>query len=584
VSLGSLEQPTLVAETRVERRLATILAADVVGYSRLMGQDEAGTFARLKERRKAVLDPVVAHHKGRVFKVTGDGVLVEFGSAVNAVQCAFELQKAMTAANADLSSDRQIVLRIGVNLGDVMVEGGDLYGDGVNVAARLEGIAEPGAILISGTTFDYVKNKTSLSFEDLGIQSLKNIAEPLRIYRIGTPSRVPDGERDIAADKPSVAVLPLTNLSSDPEQQYFSDGITDDIITELSRFHSLLVIARNSSFQFRAATDVKSIGKQLGVKFVVEGSVRRSGGRIRITAQLIETETGNHLWAEHYDRDNQDVFALQDEVVQSIAATIEGRMAASGALRSRRKPTSDLAAYDYFLQGRECIERRGDIDAADRLLRLAIRLDPSFAQAHAWLSRVCIHKFHFDLDSKTLHEAITLSHQAVSLDESDAWCHAALGYACTIAGQHDLAGLHLQRAIGLNALDVRITSKHANWMTFQGRGDEAVRSLEGGLQRDPFPPAWFWDFLGIALFQTRRYEEAIQALNRLTPMYHWDHYYLTASFAHLGLTERSRACAAELLRSRPSFALEQVELTEHFKDSGDLEHLLDGLRIAGLAE
>ena len=259
-------------------------------------------------------------------------------------------------------------------------------------------------------------------------------------------------------------------------------------------------------------------------------------------------------------------------------------MAASGALRSRRKPTSDLAAYDYFLQGREHIERRGDLDAAHQRLRHAIELDPSFAQAHAWLSRVYIQRFHFDLDAKTLREALALANKAVVVDESDAWSHAALGYACTIAGQHDLAGLHLQRAIALNALDVRVSSKHANLMSFLGRGNEAVRILENDLRRDPFPPAWFWNFLGIALFQARRYEEAIQALSRLTPAYHWDLYYLAASYAHLGLTEQARACGAELLRARPSFALEQVKLTERFKDPANLERLLDGLRQSGLPD
>src|SRR5262245_31284370 len=573
-----------MADASVQRRLAAILAADVVGYSRLMGQDEAGTLAILKARRKNILEPLVARHRGRIFKVTGDGVLVEFGSAVNAVECATELQREMVSAGVGLPEDRQIVLRIGVNLGDVLIEGGDIYGDGVNVAARLEGLAEPGTVIISGTAFDYVRNKTNLAFEDLGAQTLKNIAEPVRVYRIASLPRIPAGEKGIATDKPSVAVLPLTNLCSDPEQQYFSDGITDDIITELSRFHSLLVIARNSSFQFRKAIDVKSIGRQLGVKYVVEGSVRRAGDRIRITAQLIEAESGNHLWAEHYDRGNQDIFALQDEVVHSIAATIEGRVAASGALRSRRKPTRDLAAYDYFLQARDYIERRGDLDTANRLLRRAIELDADFAQAHAWLSRVDIHRFHFDLDEKTLHEALTQAHQSVSLDEWDAWCHAVLGYACTIAGQHDLAGVHLQRAVALNALDVRITSKRAMWMTFLGRGNEAAQSLEGDLRRDPYPPAWFWNFLGIALFQARRYEEAIQAFNRLTRTFHWDQYYLTASYAHLGLTERAHICAAELLRTRPGFMLEQVKLTEPFKNPADLDHLLDGLRQAGLSD
>jgi adenylate cyclase len=262
-------------------------------------------------------------------------------------------------------------------------------------------------------------------------------------------------------------VLPFVNMSADPEQQYFGDGITEDIITELSRFHSLLVIARNSSFQYRAATDVKQIAQNLRVQYVVEGSVRRSGGRARITAQLIEGETGNHLWAEHYDRTIEDLFIVQDEVARAIAATIEGRMAASGARRSRRKPTNDLAAYDYFLQGRESVEQRGDTDAAARLLRRAIELDPKYAQAYAWLSRLHIHLYHSDLRLQTLSEAHTLAEQALSLDEADAWCHAALGFAYLIAGKHELAGLHLNRAVALNPVDVRITSQRALWCLIQ---------------------------------------------------------------------------------------------------------------------
>jgi TolB-like protein/Flp pilus assembly protein TadD len=566
------------------RRLAAILAADVVGYSRLMEQDEAGTLAALKERRKEILQPLVVEHQGRIVKVMGDGVLVEFASAVNAVACAVELQKRMAAANDGLAEDRRIVLRIGINLGDVMVEGGDLYGDGVNIAARLEGLAEPGDIVVSGTAYDHVKNKINSGFDDLGSRSLKNIAEPVRAYRVSGTPRVSVATVKTTTDKPAIAVLPFTNMSGNPEQQYFSDGITEDIITELSRFRSLLVIARNSSFQFRAAADVKQVARELGVQYVVEGSVRRSGGRIRITAQLVEAETGNHSWAEHYDRDLQDIFAVQDEVAQAIAATIEGRMAASGAQRSRRKPTSDMAAYDYFLQGREYVERRDDPAEAAALLRRAIELDPGFAQAHAWLSRHEAFLFHLSLNSENLSKALTLAQKALSLDEADAWSHSVMAFAYLFKGQHELAGIHLDRAVALNPMDVRITSTRALWLDFTGRGNEAVQSLDADLRRDPFPPAWFWNFRGIALFQARRYEEAIQALNRLTRVYPWDRYYLAASYAHLGLLKRARACGAEILQARPGFTLGQVGLTEAFDDPAELEHLLDGLRKAGLSE
>jgi len=292
-----------MAEERVRRRLAAILAADVVGYSRMMERDEAGTLAALKQRRKATLEPLVARHQGRVFKVTGDGVLVQFDSAVNAVECAIELQQEMATANQSLPDDRHIILRIGVNLGDVIVEGSDLYGEGVNVAARLESIVEPGGILVSGTAHDYIRNKIKVRFDDLGPQTLKNITEPVRAYRVSDTPVVAAAAISHAADKPSIAVLPFANMSGDSAQDYFSDGITEDIITELSCNHGLLVIARNSSFQYRAAAvDVKRIGRELGAQYVVEGSVRRGGEHVRITAQLIDAATGGHVWAHRYDR------------------------------------------------------------------------------------------------------------------------------------------------------------------------------------------------------------------------------------------------------------------------------------------
>ncbi len=573
-----------MAEGRVQRRLAAILAADVVGYSRLMEQDEAGTLAMLKARRKEVLEPVVATHQGRIFKFTGDGVLAEFSSAVNAVDCAIDLQRGMAAANRDQPEECHIVLRIGVNLGDVMVEGRDLYGDGVNISARLEQLAEPGGILVSGTTYDHARNKVRVWFEDLGTQAVKNISEPVRVYRVADTSLEPAETSNKASDKPSIAVLPFVNMSGDAEQQYFSDGITEDIITELSRFRSLFVIARNSSFQYRDAADVKQVARALGVQYVVEGSIRRLGGRIRITAQLIDSATGNHLWADRYDRDMQDLFAVQDEVTQAIAATIEGRMAASGAKHSRRKPTDDLAAYDYFLQGRETIEKRGNPDVSAQLLRHAIELDPGFAQAHAWLCRVYLHWYHRNLRTELLDEALNVAREAVSLDEADAWCHAIVGYVYLFQHQHDLAGLHIERAAKLNPVDCRIASIRAMWLAFTGRGDEAAQCLDLAMQRDPFPPAWIWDYLAISLFQARRYDQVAHALNQLPRLERWNYYYLVASYAHLGQMERARKYSAEMEQQYPDFSFENVELTEAYKEPADLERLLDGLRKAGLPE
>jgi len=574
-----------MAEGRVKRRLAAVLAADVVGYSRLMEQDEAGTLATLKARRRAVVEPLVARHDGRIFKVTGDGLFAEFSSPVAAVDCAIEIQRDMVAANRDQAQGCPIVLRIGVNLGDVMVEGGDLYGDGVNIAARLEGLAEPGGILVSGTTYDHARNKVRCWFEDIGLQTVKNMAEPVRVYRVADSSVERAKAAAKASDKPSIAVLPFVNMSGDPEQQYFSDGITEDIITELSRFRSLFVIARNSSFHYKGQSPkVQDVGRDLGVRYVVEGSVRKAGNRVRVIAQLVDAVSGNHLWAERYDRDMGDLFAVQDEVTQAIASTIEGRMAASGAQHSRRKPTDDLVAYDYFLQAREKIDQRDDKDATEQLLRRAIELDPEFAQAHAWLARFYIYLWHTNLRSETLQEALDLAQMAVSLDQADAWCHAVVGMAYLFGSQHDLAGLHLDKAISLNPTDSRITSMRGLWLTFMGRSDEAVQSLDLAMRRDPFTPAYYWAFYSVAQFQARRYQESIQAINHLSKLERWDFFYLAASYAHLDQMEAARAWVAALQQRFPDITLRQVRLTEPYKDPADVEHLLEGLRKAGVPE
>jgi TolB-like protein len=573
-----------MAQHTVQRRLAAILAADVVGYSRLMEQDEAGTLAALKERRKAILDPLMAVHRGRMVKVMGDGVLMEFASAVNAVACAVELQKRMAAANDGLPEERRILLRVGINLGDVMVEGGDLYGDGVNVAARLEGIAEPGGVLVSGTTFDHVRNKIDAGFDDIGVKSLKNIAEPVRAYRVVGMSKMPAAAPQPVQANPSIAVLPFINMSGDLEQQYFSDGITEDIITELSHFRELLVIARNSSFRYRdKANDLGRIGRELGVQYIVEGSIRASLRRVRITAGVVDVATGNQLWTQRYDRDMRDIFAVQDEVAQSIAATVEGRVAASGARRSRRKPTHDLVAYDYFLQGRERLERY-DTVAAGALFRRATELDPEFARAHALLSQATIMIGNTDQRPEMLHEGLALARTAVSLDESDPLSHMALGFAYTIARQFDLAGLHTDRAIKLNPANLRIASERAVWLTFVGRPEDALNLLDANLKRDPFPPQSFWASRGFALFACRRYEESIQAFGRVARPNLWHCFYLASAHAHLGLTDQARSYVRELLRMQPAFTLGQVGSIETFQDPAGLDHLLEGLRKAGLPE
>src|SRR5262245_12704751 len=326
-----------MAEERVRRRLTAILAADVVGYSRLMEVDEAGTLAALKSRRKGVLEPLVARHQGRVFKVTGDGVLVEFGSAVDAVQCAMDLQGGMAAANRDQPEDRRVVLRIGINLGDVVVDGSDLYGDGVNIAARLEGLAEPGGIVVSATAHDHVGTKVKAGFEDLGTRTLKNIAQPVRVYRVTGTSAAPAAAPQPMAGKPSIAVLAFTNMSGDPEQEYFVDGLSEDLITDLSKVEGLFVISRHSSFAYKGkSVDVRTIARDLGVRFVVEGSVRRAAARVRINVQLIDANDGTHVWADRFDRELADIFVLQDEVVGRIVGALSGVLPSARPIARQR--------------------------------------------------------------------------------------------------------------------------------------------------------------------------------------------------------------------------------------------------------
>jgi TolB-like protein/class 3 adenylate cyclase len=570
----------------MERRLAAILVADVVGYSRLIAADEAGTLAALKTRRVEHLQPLLERHKGRLVKLMGDGVLLEFASAVSAVQCAVALQASMTEANKALPEDVQIIFRIGVNLGEVVVEGDDIFGDGINVAARLEAICEPGGVCLSDSVHRQIRGKINLIFEDLGEQNLKNIVEPTRAYRIvsATLASTSAPVHHPASTKPSIAVLPLTNLSGDPEQEYFSDGITEDIITELSRFRSLFVIARNSSFQYRGkAVDVRRVARELGVRFVVEGSIRRSGKRIRITAQLVNAATGHQVWADRYDRHLQDIFAVQEELAQAIAATLEGRIAASGAELAGRNPTQHWGAYDYFLRGRECVNRY-DGAAAEPLFRHAIELDPNYAQAHAWQSLVYIFRYFADGQQATLDVARQFADKALLLDPADACSHRTVGAVSMIMKRLDQAGIHFDRAVSLNPTDTFTVCLRGLWLAHMGRAEEALQSVDAGLRRDPFPPPFYWEFRGVALFEARRHREAIDAFNEMAQQPWWCRCYLAACYAHLGMPEEARSNIAEVLRQKPDFSISDIERTEPFQNPADLKHLTDILRKVGLPE
>ena len=484
-----------MSEEGVERKLAAILAADVAGYSRLMAEDEAGTLSRLKSLRKELVQPKISGGRGRIVKLMGDGLLAEFPSVVEAVRCAVDIQQDMAGHEAGLPDECRLKLRIGVNLGDIIVEGSDIYGDGVNVAARLEGLAVPGGICISGKVYEEVRNKLPTAFEDLGEREVKNIPEPIRVYRWTDASadRMPGTVGALPLpDKPSIVVLPFDDISGDAEDPYFADGVTEDIITELSRFSSLFVIARNSAFTYKGrAVKAQEIRRDLGVRYIVEGSVRRSGGRVRVTVQLIDSETGSHVWADRYDRESGDIFDLQDELTQAIVATLPGRLLAAEEKRVRRKPPQQMAAYDYVLAGRIHHHRVTGEDNAEalRMLETAIQLDPGFAEAYAW--KACTLgqaiQFGFCADfAETEKEAFAAIDKALSLDENDVECHRLLCEVRMESRRFDQAETHSELPLAMNPNDPRIVAQRGELLTWLGRPDEGVEWIEKAIRVDPF--------------------------------------------------------------------------------------------------
>lgn len=571
----------------MERKLAAIMVADVVGYSRLMESDEQGTLSAVTERRKEVIEPFLAMHGGRIVKLMGDGVLAEFASAVNAVQCALDIQKGMSAANDGVPNDRKILLRIGINLGDIIFEAGDVYGDGVNIAARLESLADPETVLISGTIYDQVKNKNQWQFEDIGAQSLKNISNPVRTYRVSIINSPKPAQKLPFPSKPSIAVLPFDNMSGDPEQQYFSDGTTEDIITELSRFRQLFVIARNSSFVFREKpVDIGEIGQRLGVRYLVEGSIRRMGDRVRVTAQLIDTTTSAHVWADRYDRELKDLFSIQDELVQTIVATVAGRLEVDSMKQLRQKPTENLTAYDCYLRGIEYHQRFTDEDAerAREMLERAVRLDPDFSLPLPWLALMHASYWHRTGSASDLDQAFALAQKAVALDEDDSRGHNILGFIYLEKRHFQRAEAHLSRAVLLNPNDGHAAAHLADFYAYIGRPEDALDWIEKAIRLNPFHPDWYSVFRAEAFYAARRYGDAAASLERATTLSVSGHTVAAACFAMAGMNEDAQTHAAQVLTREPTFSSRAQVAREPFKFEADAEHFLEGLRRAGLPE
>jgi adenylate cyclase len=548
-----------------------VLIADAVGYSSRMTDDEMRTHQQFTSDMDSVFRPLIDSHGGRLIKKTGDGFLALFDSAVQAVECATGMQRRMKERLAALPQEQRMPYRMGVNAGDIIVEPDDVYGDDVNIARRLEEITTPGDVYITEAVLRYLRGKATVQVDDLGAHQFKAIPGTQQVYRIrigggDIPIAVPPTTRQYPPlpNRPAIAVLPFENLSGDPEQVYFSDGVTEDIIRELSRFRELHVISRNSSFRYRGkAIEARQIGRELGVHYVVEGSIRRAGQQLRISAQLIEAETGNNLWAERYDRSIADVFAVQDEVVRTIVASLPGQIAVAGARSARRKRPDGMSVYDYLLRG---IEYKQTFDRSEEpkvreMFERAIAADPA------------------------KDRALVLAKRGAMLDPTDGQCHRVLGYVCLYRKEFDEAALQFERALSLNPNDSHTIVTKAWLLAYEGHADRALEWVQRGILLNPNHPDWYISAQGMALFCNRNYAEAVIQLGRnfVNPAI-WEIMYMTASLAQLGRLEEARLQVERFSEQMPQRSLMAYAQQEPYRQDAGLEHLLESLRIAGVTE
>jgi len=580
---------------RVERRLAAIMAADVAGYSRLIEADEEGALGRLKALRAEIIDPKIAEHRGRIVKTTGDGLLVEFASVVDALRCAAELQAAVAETNSSLPLERRIDFRIGIHQGDIVVEDGDIFGDGVNVAARLEALAEPGGICVSARVQEDAAGRLDLSFTDLGEQNLKNIARPIRAYRVlskGFPTATARAPLPLP-DKPSIAVLPFQNIGGDPEQEVFADGMVEDITTALSKLRWFFVIARNSSLAYKGrAVDVKQVGRELGVRYVLEGSVRRGGTRLRITAQLVEAETGNHVWAERYDRDIGDIFAVQDEITERVVAAIEPELYAAENIRSERKPPESLDAWECVIRALSAIGlgTRETNTEAERLCRRAIAISPRYGQAHSLLSWALLRSTMWAGDLPKLAPEISAEAQtALALDERDPWAHLAQGNLFNRLHRSAEAERELRRGLELNPNFALAHALLGASLAARGSHQAGIDSARHASRLSPNDRSVSM-FASMALMAAHvgagSYAECVSWARLMTethPEHLAGHIYLTAALAMLGEMTEATDALAPLLRLRPELSL--AWMRQNLPPTGKLaERIYEALRRVGVPE
>jgi len=587
-------------ESRVERRLAAILAADVAGYSRLMGIDEEGTLLQLKTHRKELVDPKITEYRGRIVKTTGDGMLVEFVSVVDAVRCAVDIQRNMVERNAEVPTERRIQFRVGINVGDIISDNDDIYGDGVNVAARLETLADPGGIDVSRTVHDQVRDKLNFSFEDLGEQIVKNIARPIGVHRIDLsadtgPAVVSSTgavlKPEFASSRPSIAVLPFANMSGDPEQEYFADGISEDIITGLSKLHWFFVIARNSSFVYKGkAVDVKRVARELGVRYVLEGSVRKGGNRVRITTQLIDAVTSNHIWADRYDGDLTDVFSLQDEITEKVVAAIEPKLVEAEGIRSQSRSPEELGAWDMVIHANSLFWRltKAETEAAADILKQAAERYPNYGPAHSILAFVLLISGYlgWSILEQQLHKAARLAARAAQLDDSDPWAHLALGFVAFVRRQTNVAALEFRRALELNP-NFAAAHGYLGWtLAFDGQSEEATKHLQEAIRMSPHDPqnAIFNTGLAVTHCLTERYAEAVEYSSKALQQrsaFTAGYRIHVASLAQNGQIAEAREVLALLKEMHPDLSIAWIEKNVPYT-SGPMVKFVEGMRKAGL--
>jgi adenylate cyclase len=583
------------------RRLTAILAADVAGYSRLMGADEEGTHERLQAHLHELVNLKIGEHRGRVVKNTGDGFLAEFASVVDAVRCAVEIQRGMAERNASTPSEKRIEFRVGINLGDVIVEAEDIFGDGVNIAARLEALAEPGGVLVSNTVHDQVRDRLLLAFEDLGDQQVKNIARPVRVYRVR--DRAGPAEEPFSAppqplplpDKPSIAVLPFANMSSDPEQEFFADGIAEDVITALSRYPSLFVIARNSSFTYKGrAVDVKQVGYELGVRYVLEGSVRTAGNRIRVTGQLVEAETGKHVWAERYDRDLADIFAVQDEITEAVTIATAPAIAAAEQQRAMRKPPGSLDAWAAYQRGLWHLGQAtaNDYELAENFFRQAIDLDRNFPDSYCGLAMTELRSaviFRTRGLAEAQSSAERLARYSMALDGNNAFAHSCLSFALFGRGDHRGALAAADRALALSPNLASGYFQRGSALIYLGRPQEGLGDLQTSLRLEPrgsnFAQSLYHMVIGF--YYSRAYDQAVEAAEHLIrsfpeypPSYRW----LAAAYGQLGCGAEAEEALRKALAIEPAWFDPLGGRHAPWRRPEYFAHLLEGLRKAGWRE